>query len=76
MDIWYCRIDALTLSPILTVTTVWNTRETGDRYFFGPDTSKRKRKKKRKKKREKERGGIQSIIREQEVNLIVLICHI
>ena len=34
MDIQYCRMDALTLStflsPILTVTTVWNTGETGD----------------------------------------------
>ena len=34
MDIWYCRMDALTLSvflsPILTVTIVWNTEETGD----------------------------------------------
>ena len=36
MDIQYYRMDALPLgtffSPILTVTTVWNTGETGDVY--------------------------------------------
>ena len=32
MDIYYFRMDAVLLRTILTVTTVWNTGETGDIY--------------------------------------------